>query len=138
MTDRQQGFALIAAIVLVGVLAGLAAFAASMLGTQGALGQLERSGRVVDLAARSGLEWGAHRVMRAAVPACTPLTVLPALAAYPGVRITVACAATPTTEPLLPGPGTVTVYRITATATIGTGPASPDYAERAHVGLFSR
>lgn len=139
MNRNQGGFALIAAIILVTALAALAAFVTSMVSAQSAGGQLERAGQVVDLAAQTGLEWGAHRVMRS-VPAavCPPSTVLPALAAYPGVRITVTCTATPTSEPVLPGPGTITVYAITATATAGGTPPAPDYAERVRSGLFSR
>lgn len=139
MNRNQGGFALVAAIILVTVLAALAAFVTSMVSAQSAGGQLERSSRVVDLAAETGLEWGAHRVMRS-VPAavCPAATVLPALPAYPGVRITVTCTATPTTEPALPGPGMVTVYAVTATATVGGTPPGPDYAERVRSGLFSR
>jgi type II secretory pathway pseudopilin PulG len=139
MRRQQGGFALIAAIILICVLAALAAFTASMVSAGSAGGQMTRAGRVVELAADTGLEWGAHRVLRGTpAPVCTPTTVLPALAAYPGVRITVTCAASPTTEPALPGPGMITIYAVTATATVGGTPTSPDYAERSRSGVFSR
>lgn len=136
--QAQGGFALIAAIVLITVLAALAAWVTSMVSAQAAGGLLERSGRVVELAAQTGLEWGAHRVLRSTPAVCPAATVLPPLAAYPGVRISVRCTASPTTEPSLPGPGTITVYAITATATVGGTAAGPDYTERTRSGLFSR
>lgn len=139
MKRQQSGFALIAAIILISVLAALAAFVASMVSSAGGNEQMSRASRVAELAADTGLEWGAYRVLRATpAPLCAATTVLPALAAYPGVRITVACTASPTTEPAVPGPGVVSVYAITATATTGAAPSSEDYAERSRSGVFSR
>ncbi len=138
MRACQQGFALIAAIVLVVVLAALAGFVASMVGGQGAGAQLERSTQVVERAAQTGLEWGAYRALRSVPASCVASTTLPAIAAYPGVTVRVTCAASPTNEPAVPSPGNVTVYRIVSTATAGGAPASPDYAERTRTGIFSR
>lgn len=137
----QQGFALIAAIVLVVVLAAMAGFVASMVGGQSAGQQLERMSGVVDAAAQTGVEWGAYQVMRvppppAAAPACPagstvpPGVLLPPLPGSLGaVAVTVTCAS---------GPGTVTVYQITARATFGANPANPDYVERTKTAVFSR
>lgn len=139
MKAGQEGFALIAAIVLVTVLAALVGFVASMVGGQSAGAQLERASQSVERAAQTGLEWGGHRVMRSSPAAVCPASaVLPAHPAYPGVSVVVTCAATPTTEPLVPGPGAVTVYRVTATATYGLAPADADYVERTRVAVFSR
>lgn len=138
MNARQQGFALVAAIVLVVVLAALAGFVASMVSSQSGSAQIERSAHLVERAAQTGLEWGAYRVMRASPVGCVAATTLPAMAAYPGVSITVTCTPTPTNEPAAPGPGNVTVYRINSTAFTGGTPASPDYAERTRSGIFSR
>jgi len=135
---RQQGFALVAAIVLVVVLAALAGFVASMVGGQSSSAQLEHSTQVVERAAQTGLEWGAYQAMRAPSPSCVASTNLPTMAAYPGVTITVACVQTPTNEPAAPGPGNVTVYRILSVARFGGGPSSPDFVERTRVGIFSR
>lgn len=138
MRRRQRGFALIAAIVLVVVLAALAGFVASMVGGEGAGAQLERTVQVVDRAAQTGLEWGAYRALRTTPASCAASTPLPAMAAYPGVTVRVNCTASVTTEPAVPGPGNVTVYRIVSTAVYGGAPAMPDYAERTRSGIFSR
>jgi MSHA biogenesis protein MshP len=138
---NQQGFALIAAIVLVVVLAGLAGFVASMVGGQSAGQQLERMSEVVDRAAQTGVEWGAYRVLRpAAAPACPAGSTAPAgvlLPALPGslgaVTVRVRCARTTAAVT-----GDSNVYQITATATFGNNPISPDYVERAKTVVFGR
>jgi MSHA biogenesis protein MshP len=141
MRQQQHGFALIAAIVLVVILAGLSAFVASMVSGQSANQQLERMTRVGDLAAQAGLEWGAYQVMRPALaPGCFPNG--PLAAVLPGTlapfTVNVTCAVTATTEPRpAPAVGTVVVYQITATATYGAI-ASPDYVERTKAAVFSR
>jgi MSHA biogenesis protein MshP len=134
MRRQQQGFALVAAIVLVVVLAGLAAFVAAMVSGQAANQQLERMSRAAELAARAGLEWGAYRVMRpVAAPACFPGTTLTLPGSLAMFTVNVVCASTPTTE----GGSPVTVYQITATAFFGA-PANPDYVERVKTAVFSR
>ena len=127
MRAQQQGFALIAAIILVVLLAALSAFVASMVSGQSANQQLERMSRVTDLAARAGLEWGAYQVLRAAAPCpfVTPLTLPGSLSL---VQVTVTCS-TPSSPP-------PTIYRITAIATYGDVPTSPDYVERQKTAVF--
>ncbi len=132
MKTRSQGFALIAAIILVVILAALAAFVASMVGGQSANQQLERMSRVTDLAARAGLEWGAYRVMRPpAAPLCPPTTTF----TPPGsqVPVTVFCTRVTTNET-----GLRRVYQITAIATYGGVPASPDFVQRQKTAVFTR
>lgn len=137
LNQTQQGFALIAAIVLIVVLAAMAGFVASMVGGQSADQQLERMSGVADMAAQTGVEWGAYQALQ--VASCVPSTTLPALPGSLGaMTVTVTCTSSLTTEPLVPGPGTVTVYRITATAITGLNPASPDYVERTKTAVFSR
>ena len=129
MRLQQRGFALIAAIILVVLLAALSAFVASMVSGQSANQQLERMSRQTDLAARAGLEWGAYQVLRAAAP-CPFVTPMPLT--LPGslnlVQVTVTCS---TPSPLPP-----TIYRITAIATYGGAPTSPDYVERQKTAVF--
>lgn len=137
MNTHQKGFALIAAIVLVVVLAALAGFVASMVGVQAAGAQTDRGGVLVQQAAKTGLEWGGYRALRGG-GFCAGLTTLAGIAAYPGVTIRVECTAMASTEPSIPGPGTVTVYRIVSTATLGSTPVEPDYAEYTRIGIFSR
>lgn len=133
MRRPQHGFALVAAIILVVVLAGLTAFVASMVSGQSADQQLERMSRVADLAARAGLEWGGYQALRGA--ACSASTTLPALpGTLTAVAVTVACSSYSTTE----GGNPVTVYQITATATYGGANTSPDYVERTKTAVFSR
>lgn len=136
MKRHQHGFALVAAIILVVVLAGLTAFVASMVGGQSANQQLERMSRIADLAARAGLEWGGYQVMRQAVPVCSPTTTLPALpGTLAATTVNVTCTAAATTE----GGSPVTVYQITAKATYGgVNTSSPDYVERTKTATFSR
>ena len=138
MRGQQQGFALIAAIILVVLLAALSAFVASMVSGQSANQQLERMSRVADLAARAGLEWGAYQVLRVpppsaalpcpappAVPPATPLTLPGSLST---VRVSVTCSTPSSSSP--------TIYRITAIATYGDVPTSPDYVERQKTAVF--
>ncbi len=135
MRRRQHGFALVAAIILVVVLAGLSAFVASMVSGQGANQQLERMSRVTELAARAGLEWGAYRVMRPAVPpACPAATTLALPGVLSMVPVSVTCVRTTAPE----GAGTVSIYQITATAAFGVNNTNPDYVERTRMAVFSR
>jgi MSHA biogenesis protein MshP len=134
MKRAQQGFALVAAIVMVVVLAALAGFVASMVGGQSASQQLERMSQVVDMAAQTGVEWGAYRVLRPlAAPACPAATTLALPGSLSVVAVRVTCTRVNTTE----AGGPVAVYRITATATQGVL-NSPDYVERVKTAVFSR
>lgn len=138
MKRTQRGFALIAAIVLVVVLAALAGFVASIVSGQGASQQLERMSQMADLAAQTGVEWGAYQVMRpAAAPACPPPITLTLPGSLGATPVTVTCNVYPTTEPRVPGPGTVVVYQISARAAKGLI-NSPDYVERVKTAVFSR
>lgn len=127
----QQGFALIAAIVLIVVLAAMAGFVASMVGGQSAGQQLERMSGVAERAAQTGVDWGAYQVLRRSpgvcplVPASTTFTsaVLPGIPV--GMTVTVSC--TPV--------GGAAPNQITATATFGV-PASPDYVQRIKIANF--
>ncbi len=137
--QTQRGFALIAAIVLIVVLAAMAGFVASMVGGQSSGQQLERLSSVAEMAAQTGVEWGAYQVLRQPVVSCAPSSILPVLPGSLGVMtVTVTCTPSPTTEPLVPGPGTVTVYQITARAFSGGNPTSPDFVERTKTAVFSR
>lgn len=124
MKCHQRGFALIAAIVLIVVLAAMAGFVATMVGGQSANQQLERMSQVADLAAQAGLEWGAYQALKNAncVAANTPFTPPPNTSLS---VMTVRVSCTPGGPPHL----------ITARATFGV-PASPDYVERTKTAFF--
>jgi type II secretory pathway pseudopilin PulG len=113
MKQPQNGFALIAAIVLIVVLAAMAGFVATMVGGQSASQQLERTTYVVEAAAQTGLEWGKNRKLAGALSCPSPTYTLtsPSLS---GINISVACGAT---------------NKISSTATFGVV-SSPDFVER--------
>ena len=127
----QQGFALIAAIVLIVVLAAMAGFVATMVGGQSTGQQLERMSGVAERAAQTGIEWGAYQVLRQSpgvcplVPAATSFTSLTLPGIPVGMTVTVSCA------PVV-GPAS---FRITAIASYGAL-ASPDYVERSKTAVF--
>lgn len=128
----QQGFALIAAIVLIVVLAAMAGFVATMVSGQSTGQQLERMSGVAERAAQTGVEWGAYQVLKASVP-CPPVPAPLPLS--------------PLTSANLPGiPAGMTVdvecskpaadYVIEATATFGGVETNPDYVERIKTASF--
>lgn len=121
----QQGFALIAAIVLIVVLAAMAGFVASMVGGQSANQQLERMSQVADLAAQAGLEWGAYQVLRNANCVAPNTAFIPPPNTSLSVMTAIRVSCTPGGPP----------HRITATATFGV-PASPDYVDRTKTADF--
>jgi MSHA biogenesis protein MshP len=134
MMRAQRGFALVAAIILIVVVAGLAAFAVSIVSGQSATQNLERMSRVTDLAAQAGLEWGAYLVMRpVAAPPCPSATTLTLPGSLSAVPVSVACSLTTAIE----GAATVSIYQITATARYSIL-NDPDYVERTRTELFSR
>jgi len=94
MKPRQQsGFALITAIIILVVLAGLGAFAASFVPMQQLGSAADIQGARVLLAARSGLEWGAYQVTQGG-PSCAASTsnTFPATASsLQGITVTVTC-----------------------------------------------
>lgn len=103
----QQGFAIISAIVILVMLAGLAAFASSFIPMQQLGSAVDVLGARVLFAARTGLEWGAYKVTQGG-PSCVASSsnTLPATAtSMQGITVTVACDAS--AAPL---------YKITATA----------------------
>lgn len=103
----QGGFALITAIIIVVVLAGLGAFASSFIPMQQLGSAADIQGARTLMAARSGLEWGAYQVTQGG-PSCVAATsnTLPATAAsLQGITVTVTCDSSK--APL---------YKVTATA----------------------
>jgi MSHA biogenesis protein MshP len=124
--DRfQQGFAAIAAIFLVVVLAALGAFMLTFSNTQQLTSAQDIQGSRAYWAARAGLEWGVAKVA-STTPACaasTPLTT----AFDGGFSVTVDCSFKTYTDS-----SPVTIFSLTATAKPGGGVAigSMGYIER--------
>ena len=141
---KHNGFSVVAAIFLLVVLTLLAVVIASVSGLQQASSQLDVLGVRAYSAARTGLEWGAHRVLDpgntlacGVMPACpaSPQN-LPALAgSLSPFTVTVSCAESADTE----GNRNLRVYSVVATACNqpdGTGscpnaaPTINDYVDR--------
>jgi MSHA biogenesis protein MshP len=118
----QRGFAAIAAIFLLVVLAALGAFMLTFSNTQQLTSAQDLQGSRAYWAARAGLEWGLGNVI--ANPAACP--VPPAPFAIEGFDITIGCARQSFGE----GGGNVVIFRLEATATQGGPVGSVSYIER--------
>ena len=114
MRQPQRGFALIAAIVMVVVLAALAGFVATMVGGQTASQQLERTTFMVGAAAQTGVEWGRNRRTAGALNCATSPTFTLSSTNLNNIQIVVTCDAT---------------NKIRSTASFGVV-NSPDFVER--------
>lgn len=114
MKQPQHGFALIAAIVLIVVLAAMAGFVATMVGGQSASQQLERTSYVVEAAAQTGLEWGRNQRLAGVLNCALSPTFTLASPSLSGIQILVTCNAT---------------NKISSTA-IFSVVTSPDFVER--------
>ncbi len=121
---RGRGFAAIAAIFLVVVLAALGAFMVTFSNTQQLTSAQDVQGTRAFWAARAGLEWGVAKAMGASCAASTPL----ATTFDGGFTVTVACASAAYIE----GAVSVNIYTITSTAKPGGGATvgSVGYVER--------
>lgn len=115
----QQGFAAVAAIFLVVVLAALGSYMVAFSNTQQLTAAQDVQGTRAYWAARAGLEWGVASVAASACP------VSPTALTVQGFTVTVACAPTAYAE----GAGTVTILRFVSTAQSGV-PGTVGYAER--------
>ena len=120
---RERGFALVAAIFLLVVLAGLGVFAVR-------LGTLQQQGVTAALraaqafhAARSGVAWAAYRALNGG--ACGPATLNLSEAGTAGFRVSVVCSESSHTE----GTSIVRVFVFDVRAEAGTY-GGPDYVSR--------
>lgn len=108
---RAHGFAAIAAIFLVVVLAALGAFMVTFSNTQQLTSAQDVQGTRAYLAARAGLEWGVASVVKNSV--CPTGTLSGSFDG--GFSVVVACDLKSYTEGSTT-PNNVSIYRITATA----------------------
>jgi len=121
----QAGFALIAAVFLVVIVALMAGYAISIGTSQQADAMLSLLGDRAEFAAQSGLEWAIGRV---ATDSACPVAGTSFSAAGSGLNnfvIAVSCASTSVTE----GSITYPVYALTVTASLGVSSAE-DYVRR--------
>lgn len=114
MRGRQRGFALIAAIVLIVVLAALAGVVASITGGQSISQQLERTTFVVEAAAQTGMEWGRNKRPTGALNCALSPTFTLTSPSLNNIQVLVTCNAT---------------NKISSTARFGVV-TSPDFVER--------
>lgn len=142
--DRQSGFALPSAIFLIVALAILGAIVVSVSGLQHTSSARDVVGSKTYQAARSGIEWGAYKVLQqAAAPgsgtcAASPTTIaMPAGTDLTGLSVTVQCALTNFDEGsrTAAGGNPLEFYLITATACNqppcpNTAAPGPAYVER--------
>jgi len=117
----QGGFAIVAAIFLLVVLAALGAFMLTLSNTQHLTSTQDVQGSRTYWAAKAGIQWAADRLKPPAVacPATTTFTV-------DVFSVTVMCDARGYTE----GTTAKTIYWVTSTATAGGGVGSISYTER--------
>ncbi len=130
---RAKGFAIVAAIFLLVVIAGLGVYMLSLYSAQQTNSSQDLMGARAYQAAKAGIEWGTYQIMSpentspAGAPyVCTGVMGTPVFAGtLQGFNVSVSCSQTATTE----GANNIRVYQVTATATFSTAP-SPDYVER--------
>jgi len=130
---RQTGFAAVAAIFLVVILAALGGFMLTFSNTQQLTAAQDLQGTRAFWAARAGLEWGVAQV-GAASPACAASTSLSS-SFDGGFSVTVDCASSVYTDG-----DTVTLYTITARAQPGgtSQVGSIGYVERSMTAIVER
>lgn len=114
----QRGFAAVAAIFLVVLLAALGSFMVSFSNTQHLNSAQDIQGTRGYWAARAGLEWGIASVTAACPASPTTLSV-------DGFTVIVTCALTTYSDP-----GSVNLFQITAVANTAGAVGSPNYIER--------
>lgn len=106
----QSGLSIISAIFMLVLLAALAAFMLTFSMSSNVTQAQDIQGSRAYWAARSGLEWGAYRVLQDGACATTTLTLS-------GFTVAVTCTLS---GPYQEGGGNVNIYRITSTANEGT------------------
>ena len=128
---RAAGFAYIAAVVFLVVLAGFALAALRLSESAQATATQQVLGARAGQAARAGLEWAFYR-LKAPGATCVPVQsiTLGDFVADTGFKVTLTCdmktyseGQTPTAAPLMKN-----VFQLTATACNGTAAACPDNA----------
>jgi MSHA biogenesis protein MshP len=132
----ERGFSLVSAIFLLVVIAALGTFAVTLSTAQQQSAALDVLGARAYQAARTGIEWGAYQIIQSDVAAsgfagaCQTGGVLPQPGALPGTLsgfgVSVGCSASAHSEVA----ATVTMYRLTSTASTGAPAGAPDYVER--------
>lgn len=120
---REHGFALVAALFMLVVLAGLGVVAVKLANVQHHTVSLTMQSARAFQAAQSGIDYGAYRALIAA--SCAPATFTYAEGGLAGFNINVTCNATVHAE----GANITNVYALEAFAWSGVY-GTPDYVSR--------
>jgi MSHA biogenesis protein MshP len=123
--SHQRGFAAVAAVFLVVILAGLGAFMLTFSNTQQLTSAQDVQGSRAYWAARAGLGWGLASVT--AAPATCPVS--PKTLAVDGFTVTVDCNRNTYTE----AGATVVIYRLVSRANFGAGSTAVERSVSASV-----
>jgi MSHA biogenesis protein MshP len=128
---RQQGFAAIAAIFLVVLMAALGSYMLSFSNTQQLTSAQDVQGSRAYWAARAGLEWGLATAMGTCTAGTTTLSI------DTGSTFSVAVTSTPTSYS--EGSSMPEICKITAVATVsGSTVGSVGYIERSVSGMVEK
>lgn len=123
---RQNGFALVTAIFILVILAGLGAAMVTISTSQHTTVAMDVQSTRAYQAARAGIEWGAYQTLKVANTCPTsPATLTFSGTPLASFTTTVTCSSTTHSE----GANTVTLFSFTANAIYGT-PGTPDYVAR--------
>ena len=124
---RQRGFALVSAIFILVILAGLGAAMVTFSGAQQAAISIDIQSARAYQAARSGIEWGAYQAAQVPGFTCagTPFSLSFSGTDLAAFSTQVSCSATTHSE----AGNTITLFQFTANATHGTVNI-PDYVAR--------
>lgn len=131
---RASGFALVTAIFLLVILAGLGAAMVTISTSQHTTVAMDIQSARAYQAARAGIEWGAFQALQAPLPAGFNCPGLPAAGSHTmdftgtpldGFATTVTCSSTTHSE----GANTVTMFVLTSSATHGAV-GTNDYVAR--------
>ncbi|GAA5179898.1 hypothetical protein GCM10025771_23150 [Niveibacterium umoris] len=128
---RERGFLLPAAVFLLVVLAGMAAFLLRVSASTQQTVALDLQGVRAYQAARAGIEYGLYQVQRSGVCAASTSVTLPA--GFNGFSVNLQCSGTSFQEA---GSGR-TLYQLSATASYGSA-GSSDFVERQIVASTER
>lgn len=123
----QRGFAIISAIFLLVVLAGLGAAMMTFATAQHASSAMDVLGARAYQAARAGIEWGAYRAL--INNSCAASSNVALGADLDDFTVTVQCSATTS--------GAITAWELTSTASVGSV-GSIGYAERRLQAIVSK
>lgn len=129
---QHRGFAAVAAIFLVVVLAALGAFMVTFSNTQQLTAAQDLQGSRAYWAARAGLEWGISNSGTAAAAAAVDCSAAPTTLTVEGFTVAVNCPRTAYVDG-----DNLNIFQITAVASMGS-PGAPGYIERSVSGSICR